>query len=230
MRMETVMNSRLSPQFCRLAATALVIAVALPLGGCSTGSNDLVNRSVESVRQPVVERNAYVFEVSTMPGGGLAVSEQRRLLNWFEALDLRYGDRVSIDDPADSSTTRDAVEAVAGRFSIAVNDTAPVLDGQVSNGTARVIINRSVASVPGCPNWSAKKDANYANATSPGYGCAVNSNFAAMVADKDDLVRGTRGTGSTVVMSSSKAIETYRAKPATGAVDLKSVSSKSGSN
>ncbi len=224
MRMETVMTRRLPLRYRRLAATALALVVALPLGACS--SSTTANRSVESIHQPVVERNAYVFEVNTMPGGGLAISEQRRLLSWFDTLDLRYGDRISIDDPADSSATRGAVEAVAARFSIAVADPAPVLDGQISPGTARVIVNRSVASVPGCPDWSSKKDSNFENATSPGYGCAVNSNFAAMVADKDDLVRGSRGTGSTVVMTSTKAIETYRAKIPTGAAVVKDVSSK----
>ena len=218
------MTSRLSVRYHRLTAVSLALALALPLGACKT--TDEANRSVESVHQPVVERNAYVFEVSTLPGGGLAVSEQRRLLSWFEALDLRYGDRISIDDPTDSSNTRSAVEAVAGRFSIDLSDTAPVLDGQLSTGTVRVIVNRSVASVPGCPDWSAKKSSNLNNATSPGFGCAINGNLAAMVADKDDLVRGVRGTGSTVIMSSTKAIETYRAKALTGAGELRTLITK----
>jgi pilus assembly protein CpaD len=222
--METVMNRRLPLRYRRLTATALALLVALPLGACSTKIAE--NRSLESVHQPVVERNAYVFEVSTMPGGGLAVAEQRRLLGWFDALDLRYGDRISIDDPADSNATRGAVEAVAARFAIALADPAPVLDGEVSPGTARVIVNRSVASVPGCPDWSHKKHTNFDNATSSNFGCAINSNLAAMAADKDDLVRGTRGTGSTVVMTSTKAIETFRAKVSTGAGAVKEVSSK----
>jgi pilus assembly protein CpaD len=224
MRMETVMNRQLPLRFRRLTATALALVISLPLGACST--NIAANRSVESIHQPVVERNAYVFEVSTLPGGGLAVAEQRRLLSWFDALDLRYGDRISIDDPADSNATRGAVEAVAARFAIALADTAPVLDGEVSRGTARVIVNRSIASVPGCPDWTQKKHTNFDNATSSNFGCAINGNLAAMVADKDDLVRGTRGTGSTVVMSSTKAIETFRAKPSTGADVLKEVSSR----
>jgi pilus assembly protein CpaD len=227
--METVMNRQLPLRDRRLTATALALLVALPLGACST-PNTAANRSVESIHQPVVERNAYVFEVSTMPGGGLSISEQRRLLSWFDALDLRYGDRISIDDPADSNATRSAVEAVAARFAIALADPAPVLDGQVSAGTARIIVNRTVASVPGCPDWSRKKDSNFNNATSSNFGCAVNSNLAAMVADKNDLVRGARGTGSTVVMTSTKAIEVFRAKIPTGAAVVKEVSSKSGGN
>ena len=53
-------------------------------------------------------------------------------------------------------------------------------------GQARVVITRSTASVPGCPDWSVKTEANYNNATSPGFGCGVNSNLAAMIANPAD--------------------------------------------
>ena len=78
-----------------------------------------------------------------------------------------------------------------------------------------------MATVPGCPDWGKRSDANYANATSPGYGCAVNGNLAAMVANPEDLLHGQEGTGETVIMSSTKAIETYRTKANTGAGELK---------
>ena len=93
--------------------------------------------------------------------------------------------------------------------------------GESSAGTARVVISRTTASVPSCPNWSAKSDVNLNNAASSNYGCATNSNLAAMVSNPDDLVRGVNGMGNTVVMSASKAIKTYREKPATGAEALK---------
>ena len=57
---------------------------------------------------------------------------------------------------------------------------------------------------------------NYNNATSSNYGCSVNSNIAAMVANPEDLIRGQRGTGETVVMSSTKAIDSYREQAPTG--------------
>jgi len=189
-----------------------------------------MNRSLESVRQPVVERNNFVFDVSTLPGGGLAVSEQRRLLGWLEALDLGYGDRISLDDPLDSDQTRGSVESVATRFGVLLAEMAPVTEGDIAPGTARVIVMRTEASVPGCPDWSQKVDNKLNNATSPGYGCAINGNMAAMVANKEDLVRGARGTGTTVIMSNNKAIKTYREMPATGAAGLKEISSKSGGN
>lgn len=213
------------------ATRVLLLAgvLSLPLAACNSPAADM-NRSLESIRQPVVERNNFVFDVSTLPGGGLAVSEQRRLRAWLEALDLGYGDRISLDDPVDSEQTRSAVENVANRFGMLLADIAPVTEGSIAPGTARIVVMRTEASVPGCPDWSAKIDNKTNNATSPGYGCAVNGNMAAMVANKEDLVRGARSTGTTVIMSNNKAIKTFRDTPPTGAGGLKSVSSKSGGN
>ena len=69
---------------------------------------------------------------------------------------------------------------------------------------------------------------NYLNATSPGYGCAVNGNMAAMVASPEDLISGQAGTGETVVMSSTKAIDTYREQAPTGTQGLKAPGTSGG--
>ncbi len=218
------------PRVCGAARVLLLAGVlALPLAACNTASADM-NRSLESVHQPVVQRSNFVFDVSTLPGGGLAVSEQRRLAGWLDALNLGYGDRISVDDPLDSDQTRGAVEAVAGRFGMLLADVTPVTEGEIQPGTARVVVMRTEASVPGCPDWSDKNDTKLSNATSPGYGCAINGNMAAMVANKEDLVHGAHGTGSTVILSNNKAIKSFRDMPTTGAGGLKEVSSKSGGN
>jgi pilus assembly protein CpaD len=57
---------------------------------------------------------------------------------------------------------------------------------------------------------------NYTNAMSPNYGCAVNSNLAAMVADPQDLLEGKKGSGETLIATSNKAIATYREADPTG--------------
>jgi pilus assembly protein CpaD len=202
-------------------ASAVTVSLALALGGCGGMAG---NRSLESVRQPVVERTNFVLDLNSGPGG-LSLPEQRRLAGWFDAMKLRYGDRITIDDPMKSGSNRAAVEAVAGRYGLLVGDQAPVTTGAVNAGTVRVVVTRSSASVPGCPDWSAKSDANFANATSPGFGCAVNGNMAVMVADPEHLLQGAEGTGTTTVMSSTKAIEAYREAKPTGEGGLKQQSS-----
>ena len=217
----------------RIKGTTRVLLLAgvlsLPLAACNAPSAEL-NRSLESVHQPVVQRTSFVFDVSTLPGGGLAVSEQRRLAGWLDALDLGYGDRISLDDPVDSDQTRDSVEKVAGRFGILLAAVAPVTEGAIAPGTARVVVSRTEAYVPGCPDWATKVDNKNTSATSSNYGCAINGNMAAMVANKEDLVRGAKGMSTTLVQSNTKAIQAYREQPVTGLQGLKTISTKTGGN
>ena len=196
----------------RKLAGVLALSIGLTLGACGGMPT---NRSLDSLKQPVVERTNYTLDVRA-GAGGLSIPEQQRLSGWFEAMELRYGDRVSIDDPMASRATREAVSKLAGRHGILINDGAPVTAGYVQPGNVRVVITRSDAYVPGCPDWSAQSDMNYNNAASPGYGCSNNSNLAAMVADPEDLIRGQDGTGETVVSTSNRAIDSYRNQAPTG--------------
>ena len=212
----------------RKLAGALALTLMSTLAACNA-PGALDNRSLYSVKQPVVARTSYTMDVATTYDG-LSIPEQQRLSGWFDSMDLRYGDRVSIEDPLVSGATREAVARIAARHGLLLADGAPVTEGFLQPGTARVVITRTTASVPGCPDWGKRNDANYANATSPGYGCAVNGNLAAMVANPEDLLHGQQGTGETVIMSSTKAIETYREKANTGAGELKAPSTGGGGN
>lgn len=191
---------------------AIAAALGLTLAGCAGMPT---NNTVYSTKQPVVERQNFTMDVATI-SSGLPVSEQVRLNGWFEAMDLRYGDRVAIEDPAANPAVTTAVNELAGRYGLIVSETAPTTAGFLEPGQVRVVITRSSASVPGCPDWSAKSDMNYLNGTSPGYGCAVNSNLAAMVANPEDLLEGQKGSGETTVLTSNKAIDTYREAVPTG--------------
>ncbi len=205
-------------------ASALTFGLAIGLSGCGGMPG---NRSLESTHQAVVTVSNYTLDIAAGPGG-VSIPEQRRLAGWFEAMDLRYGDRIYVDDPLKSQTTRSAVEGVAGRYGMLVGGEAPITPGDVSPGTARIIVTRSSATVPGCPDWSNNSDTNLGNGTNANYGCAVNSNMAAMVADPSHLVHGASGNGVTTVMSGTKAIDSYRTAPPTGEKGLKEQSSQSG--
>lgn len=207
------------------ASTALALTLMAGLSACSTSGGNIANSSVNSVNQPVVERSNFTLDLMAVPSG-LTVPEMARLAQWFETLDLGYGDRIAIDDPTASAAVREDVAAVAGRFGLLLDAAAPVTVGYLSPGNVRVVVTRSTAYVPNCPNWSGNSNGNLGNNTSAGYGCAVNSNLAAMIADPEHLLLGAAGTGETVVMSSTKAIETYRDAAPTGAGGLPAVSSQ----
>lgn len=191
----------------KTAGKLMIAAVlGLSLAGCGGMSS---NNTLYSTKQPVVERQNFALDVSTI-SSGLPVTEQVRLNGWFEAMDVGYGDRIAIEDPSSNPAVASAINELAGRYGLIISATAPTTTGFLQSGQARVVITRSSASVPGCPDWSAKSDMNYLNATSPGYGCATNSNIAAMVADPEDLLEGKKGTGETVVATATKAISSYR--------------------
>lgn len=211
-------------------ATWTALALATTLTACSGAATS--NRSLESVHQPVVRNEIFQFDVA--PGSGeLAPSEQGRLQGWLDALGVRYGDRISIDDPAvyGSSEAQATIRAIVERRGLLLSGDVPVTTGAVPPGSIRVIVSRASAHVPGCPDWSSKSSINPNNATSSNYGCATNSNLAAMVADPNDLIKGASAERNDPI-SATRAIKTYREKAPTGAGALKgsSTSDSGGGN
>ncbi|WDA39897.1 CpaD family pilus assembly protein [Erythrobacter sp. BLCC-B19] len=203
---------------------ALALTLGLGLAGCGGMPQ---NTSLYSVKQPVVERTNMTLDVATTTAG-LPISEQQRLNGWFETMDLRYGDRIAIENPGQNPAVTNAIRDLAARYGLMISDTAPVTAGYLQPGQARVVITRSSASVPGCPDWSAKSDMNYSSGLSPSFGCAINGNLAAMVADPQDLLEGKKGASETVIATSNKAISTYRDMEPTGASGLMDASAGGG--
>ncbi|MEY3623031.1 MAG: hypothetical protein RLZZ407_590 [Pseudomonadota bacterium] len=186
-----------------------LIAASLGLAGCGTLPT---NTSMYSVHQPVVERTNYAIDLAS-DGDGIAVADQKRLNEWFETLDLRYGDRISIDSD-DGFGNEDAVRdvrAAAAERGVLVAERAPATPGVIAPGNIRVVVTRSQASVPSCPDWRATNERNYNAASHSNYGCAINSNLAAMVADPEDLVRG-RDNKRLDSNSGKAAVNAYKTK------------------
>lgn len=189
----------------------LGLAPALLIGGCGGTQN----RGLESVHQPVVARADYAFDVGSGPDG-LAPGEAQRLGAWMGSLRVGYGDRIAVDDPSRDPATRADVASAAARFGLLVSDEAPVTPAPIAPGTARVVISRARAYVPGCPDHSRMYQPDYDAHTSSNQGCAVNSNLAAMVANPTDLVRGEGARGFSDPAVATKAIDRFRKAEPTG--------------
>lgn len=204
----------------RIYATSALLAVATALSACAGGPT---NQSLNSLNQPVVSRTDYVFDVAAT-GDTLSYSEQARVADWFEALELGYGDRISIDDPSPYGTAgrRDSVADIAGRYGLLLASQAPVTAGRVAPGQMRIVVSRTQAEVPNCPNWAGGSPANY--------GCSTNSNVASMVANPEDLIRGQSADGSGDPRTTSRAIDTYRESVPTGSEGLTNETTTGGGN
>ncbi len=197
------------------ARHTLLLGLALAVSACGTE-----NRGLNSVHQPVVQRTDYVYDVAGQ--GGLERTELQRLAGWFEAMKLSYGDRVSVDSTSagDARATREAVASLAARYGLLLEETAPLTAGEIAPGNVRVVVSRIKASVPGCPDWSRASQPDMTGHASSNYGCATNSNLAAMIANPEDLVSGRSGSPVSSTLASSKAVKTYRDAPSTGAGGL----------
>lgn len=190
----------------------LVIAAGAMLAGCST-VNARPEAGLASVNVPVVNRASYTYD-AVAPGGVLAAGEAERLDAWFRALDMRYGDTVYVDGGA--LVAREQVAQVAGRYGLLVNQGSPATAGALGPNSVRVVVSRTEARVPNCPNWSRTAPANFDNLTGSNFGCGVNSNLAAMAADPNDLVHGRAAGSASDGATAAKAIKMYRDWPLTG--------------
>lgn len=197
----------------RIVSMALITALGLSVTACGSTT---ANRSVYSERQPVVSKANFVLDLSA-GNGGLSTSEQDRLAGWFDALELGYGDRVSIDDPSYSTSgvAKAAVEAIVASYGLLLSEKAPITEGNIPAGLMRVVVTRTSASVPGCPDFSHRSHTDFQARTSANYGCGTNSTLAAMIANPEDLVRGENAEGEDQTRA-SKAIRAYRDKKVGG--------------
>ncbi len=195
---------------CGLAALAFV---AMPAEAAPA------NRSLDSIHQPVVSRTDFVFDTVADASGHLSGAERARLLGWFQAIDIGFGDRVAIVDGNgyNASALRDAVADEVAHYGLLIADDAPQTAGIPANGSVRIVISRATASVPSCPDWNDRSEPNLRGGLSRNYGCAAASNLAAMVADPQDLVEG-RSTHSVLrTATSNRAIKAYSEQVPTGA-------------
>lgn len=212
----------------RRATSITALLLATGLAGCASGPSGPVtarnNPSLYSVHQPVVQRQDYVLDLDAS-GDNLSVTERARLAAWFDTIELRYGDTLYVEEPRDypSPGARADVARIVAEYGMLLHTGAPVVAGSTGPGMIRVIASRATASVPSCPNWGEAQIAPSV-ATSANYGCATNSNLAAMIANPNDLVLGQQGSVASSANTANRAVRVYRERPPTGTLPLPSSS------
>lgn len=203
--------------------TALAASAALCLSACGG------NATLESVHTPAISTLQMSHDVYFGSSPSLAAPEAAALESFLSANDVRYGDRLKIDDPnpIDATTRRTQIGAVAAKFGLLLDD-APAAPSRpaLANGAVRLVVARGVADHPDCPDWQNGVRNTTMQKTSSNFGCAQSSNLASMIADPADLQRGRTysGTDSATV---TKAINSWRDTKPTGEAGLQDVSASS---
>jgi pilus assembly protein CpaD len=206
------------------AVVAIGAILALPsVAVAKPEKADNPRRGLDSLNQPVVQRTDYLLDLAD--NGGLSDADLGRLDSWFDSLGLGYGDHVAVDQG--TSAGRQDVARVAAAYGLLMSQTAPVLEGDIPAGAVRVVVSRTTASVPNCPNFDKERGPS---STSSNYGCAVNSNLAAMIADPNDLVLGQVGSVTGDANTSTKALRVWRQTEPTGAKGLTTITTSGRGN
>lgn len=207
-----------SPRIRTLIGSVAAVLALSAAPAAFAKKQDRSLRSLEPLNQPVVQRTDFVFDATPDGYNGLSREEQRRIRDWFDAIDLRYGDRVAIAEGGlyAHSAAAEAVENLVKRYGLLLAGEAPRTAGEAPSGALRIVVSRATASVPGCPNWKDKMELDVVGGQSTNYGCATNSNLAAMIANPDDLVAGRDTRSDLRVVKSTSAIKAYNQAPPSG--------------
>ena len=215
MTLATLPLSRIRPV---LGASAAAFALALAACG-----HQPIGHSLHSARQPVVERSHYTLDLAAGVEG-LAGDEQRQLAQWLASLSLGHGDRVAVAGISLNEALRADIAAIAGNQGLVLDDRPPIIVGPTASGQVRVVATRARAFVPGCMGADEHGRSDRRLSAFEDFGCSVNGNLAAMVADPAHLLTGARAARDPVATSATKAIEAYRRQEPTGAAGLPRVS------
>jgi len=201
-----VMKKRLSSVLLALATVAC------------THPDHVANRGVETVKVPVVETSRFTYDLIYGAAGRLSDAQLRALDDYLGTMGVAYGDRIAIDDAGRTGAgeRRQAVAGVVAGYGLLLDGTTPVTAGGVAPGSLRVVVTRSRASVPGCPDWSRPSEYEPEAAAFSNYGCAVRGNLAEMIADPNDLIVGRSYSGADGQTASS-AVGAHRSRGGTSA-------------
>ncbi len=200
-----------------LLAFTASIAVLGTLTACQTPAS--ASAEVSSEHVPVVSQQYLTHDMAFGPRGDLSAAELNELDQWFESIDVRYGDRVSVDQTGagENPLRKAAISRVLGTRGLMLASESPATAPAITAGTVRVVVVRATASVPECPDVDNAPNPDPTVSKTSNYGCATSSNLAAMIADPNDLLSGKdfSGEGSE---RAAKAIAKQRATMTNGSV------------
>lgn len=172
---------------------AIAVSLALSLGACVpsmaqySGTSELKRNEVTMVRLK--------HTVNFDSGMALDAMEQAAIEDFLALNRVGYGDVLSLDlgdvgDPDEMVKQWYAVYEYLKTHGIHLQPEAPITGAAPASGSGILIVERYIVSIPVCEKYADGPDPNWANATSPWYGCTTTALLGLMIADPADLIDG----------------------------------------
>jgi pilus assembly protein CpaD len=221
-----------------MLARHIVLAIlALATAACqgdSPAPTTLVDNDYRLKHPIVVAPATATLQLQTATGGALADDDRRRLHDFAGAFIRRGSGAVAISVGARGADDNDArTYAQEIGQSLLGDGLKPgelrlqlvIADPATAPGHAALAFSTSVVNLPPCRDWSESAS----NAPYSDFGCTLQRNLGAMIADPRDLERA-RDFGSTHAVKGDLAIDKMNRGEATWSVPLPlSATTKSGS-
>jgi pilus assembly protein CpaD len=184
----------------RALALLTGILVATSIGGCGTSPRFQAPFTLANPneRHPIAVRQGEVtLDLAIYPGTlGLNQSQKNKLANYLQDYKSKSSERLLIRAPAGGPNERaarhayDQVRTALRRAGIDPYGVAiePYYGNGDPSAPLRLSYLQVVAVPPDCPDWSENIGRDPQNMPWPNMGCATQRNFAAMVANPEDLL------------------------------------------
>ncbi|HEX4505897.1 MAG TPA: CpaD family pilus assembly lipoprotein [Alphaproteobacteria bacterium] len=195
-------------------ARLAVVAGVLLIAGCAENNRALTTPAPISVQPPPkriqVQLASFDHDLYFARGAkALTPAQTTELMNFLSASGIGEGDAVTVEGSGRSSLTATRQAAVISELRQLRIDAVSGTDRKLTAESVRVHADRAVATAPACPDWSKPEADEPNNLTSSNYGCATESNLAAMIVNPADLVKPKAGgAGDGFVLA--KGVELYR--------------------
>jgi pilus assembly protein CpaD len=202
----------------RIYAPFLMFVGILSLAGCDTqtpmpseGRGPAEISEQLPPKQTHVELVALDHDVDFARGTRtVTASEVAGLSNFLKDNAVGEGDSVTVagSNTASALTAARRAAVLAELNRLHIHAMPATVTAPVSNAV-RVHVDHVVVTAPSCPDWSKAEADNPDNTTSSNFGCATETNLAAMVANPADLAKG-RPSGTADGEALARGVELYR--------------------
>jgi len=125
----------------------------------------------------------------TCPGARTAKKELSRLDAFFNGIQLKYGDEITLRGGTEARQRylRSYIQRTGLPVTIRVEPNRP---NEKASNTIALLVERYVVTPPACPNWSNFNGNEQRNMPGSQYGCSTDAALGYMIANPKDLAVG----------------------------------------
>lgn len=196
------------------------VFVSALLAGCQLDPSldDTYEPATVAERYPIELRNATFKTGLRAPTGELNTNQANAVTDFAIEAKRTSSPKVQILYPGGSSASRKLANDIAltiTQYGVPKNRILVKAIRGGANEPIQLVLTRKVAVTKECGDWSEDLGSTYSNAAHPNFGCAMQHNIAAMVANPEDLER-PRAMGPVLAGNRTETMKIFIENSTTG--------------